>query len=269
MKKELKKMKKVQKKVEKAKKAKKMEKMQVRAAIPEPVDPPPPPPARNFYVPHANADRLLSSRPSDGFYQPFREDSMRASERFFDAHLRNTDPRVDRRATSSRAVRPAPTAHGPVHPQPPQFKKGSGKGGGDQGHSRTVTQLQPSVTDDYSKLISDWTSETPPSDIVSQFKALQRQNSSFNSEWSLFAKRLGRGIRDPTKHPTQFLVDFLRTLKPKGERAVLRAAAPAPATAAEVIQEVQFESGPYDADDDEDAAEDDEPGLEAATEDEF
>ena len=244
----------------------------MRAAIAEPVDPPPPPPARNSYVPHANADRLLSSRPSDGFYQPFREDSMRASERFFDAHLRNTDPRVDRRATSSRAVRPAPTAHGPVHPQPPQFKKGSGKGGGDQGHSRTVTQLQPSVTDDYSKLISDWTSETPPSDIVSQFKALQRQNSNFNTEWSLFAKRHGHGIRDPTKHPVQFLVDFLRTLKPKGERAVLRAATPTPATAADETREVEFDAGSYDADDadddddDDPAAEDDEPDLEAATE---
>ena len=64
MRKELKKMKKVQKMVEKAKKVKKMEKMQVRAAMAEPVDPPPPPPARNFYVPHANADRLVRGFPT-------------------------------------------------------------------------------------------------------------------------------------------------------------------------------------------------------------
>uniref|UniRef100_A0A7S1PLM7 Uncharacterized protein n=1 Tax=Alexandrium catenella TaxID=2925 RepID=A0A7S1PLM7_ALECA len=56
-------------------------------------------------------------------------------------------------------------------------------------------------------IVSD--EEDPEGDVVNNVKELQRTDPVAREQWGLYCETLGGGIRDPSKHPSSFVQNFL------------------------------------------------------------
>lgn len=60
-----------------------------------------------------------------------------------------------------------------------------------------------------------------PSPLSDSIKRMQSMKLKWKHQWDAFCENFGRGVRDPERHPQDFLLSFLQTVEPKPDMGSL------------------------------------------------